>query len=449
MYNNNRRKYFLGATSAGITLASMLLAYSAVYSQASPVAAAEQAPETLALARVRYDEAIDSALYDEAADAAKLYIGGLLSDPNYERLEWGHALQRLGHAQHLSGDYDAAIEQYTLSIEVIESETNRLDPLLIDPLLGLSRTLENSGNSQLAIESYERLLHVQKVNLGLHTLELSEGLNELSEVYFRMGNSERANILQHSYVSVYHSNYPGDNLQNLPALYSRADMLYKTGHLIDAQLSYRRIIWMIERADGLQSLYLLPAIFRLSEILQNNVIKDGVNGPVVARRYLRRAAYIAEKRDDATNLDRADSYIAMGDHLSIRTGDRRSAMRSYRSAWQQLNADDSLVDERHARFGSPTLLNDLPQYATPEMRRLITKSHIENDTAFGQLIVRYDVDPNGRTLNIDLIEDDPTGFWNSIVVDHVAQFIFRPAFKDGEPAEFSNRLYEITYSLED
>jgi len=449
MHNNNRRQHFLHATSTGIALATMLLAYSAVYSQASPPAAAELAPQALALARERYDQAIDSALYDEAADAAKLYIGELLRDPNHERLEWGYALQRLGHAQHLSGKYDAAIENYMLSIEVIESETNRLDALLINPLRELSRTLENSGNHQLAIESYERLLHLQQVNHGLYTLELGETLNKLSEVYFRLGNNQRANALQQSYVSVYNKNYPGDNLQQLPALYSRADMQYKTDHLVDAQLSYRRIIWMIERVDGTQSLYLLPAIFRLSELLQNNIIKDGINGPIVARRYLRRAAYIAEKRDDATNLDRADSYIAMGDYLSVRTGDRRAAMQNYRSAWQELNADDSLVDERHARFGRPSLLNDLPQYSTPAMRRLMTKSHIENGTAFGRLIVRYDVNSDGRTLNIELIEGDPSGVWDPIVVDHVDGFIFRPAFKDGEPAEFSNRLYEIKYSLED
>ncbi|MCH8135771.1 MAG: hypothetical protein IIB77_07320 [Proteobacteria bacterium] len=255
--------------------------------------------------------------------------------------------------------------------------------------------------------------------------------------------------MQQSYMSVYNRNYPGDDLQKLPALYSRADMQYKTGHLIDAQLSYRRIIWMIERTDGSQSLYLLPAIYRLSELLRNNSIKDGIYGPQVARRYLRRAVYIAEKRDDATNLERADAYIAMGDNLILQAGDRRSAMRSYQSAWEQLNADDLLIDERHARFGRPTLINDFPQYATPAMRSLMLLSHLQTDEAFGRLIVRYDVDSNGRTLNIELIEGDPTGILDPIVIDHVDRFIFRPAFKDGEPAGFSNRLYEIKYSLED
>jgi len=449
MHKNNTRKYFSRATSAGIALATMLLTYSAVNSQTKPPAAAEPAPETMALARGRYDQAIDNALYDEAANAAKLYIGELLRDPNHERLEWGHALNRLGRAQHLSGEYDAAVENYMLSIEVIESETNRLDPLLIDPLLGLSRTLKDAENHTAAVTAYKRLLHVQQVNHGLHTLELGESLNDLSEIYFRLGDNQRANALQQSYMSVYNSNYPGDDLQKLPALYSRADMQYKTGHMIDAQLSYRRIISMIERADGTQSLYLLPAIYRLSELLQNNRIKDGIDGSLVARRYLRRAVYIAEKSDGASNLERADSYIALGDYLSLRTGNRRAVMRYYYSAWQELVADDSLIEERHARFGSPTLLNDLPPFATPAMRSLILLSHIQTEDAFGRLIVRYDVDSNGRPLNIELIEGDPTGVWDPIVVDHVDRFIFRPAFKDGEPAEFSNRLYEIKYSLED
>ena len=449
MHNNNRRQQFLRATSAGISLATMLLAYTAVFSQASPPAAAEANPEALSLARMRYDEAIDSALYVEAADAAKLYIGELLSDPNHERLEWGHALDRLGHAQHLSGDYNAAIENYLLSVEVIESETNRLDPLLIDPLRGLSRTLKDAENHKMAVTAYKRLLHVQQVNHGLHTLELGESLNDLSEIYFRLGDNQRANALQQSYVSVYNSNYPGDNLQKLPALYSRADMQYKTGHMIDAQLSYRRIITMIERADGTQSLYLLPAIYRLSELLNNNRIKDGIDGSDVARRYLRRAVYIAEKSDGASNLERADSYIALGDYLSLRTGNRRAAMRYYYSAWQELVADDTFIEERHARFGNPTLINDLPPFATPAMRSLMLLSHLQTDDVFGRLIVRYDVDSNGRTFNIELIEGDPTGTWDHIVVDHVDRFIFRPAFKDDEPAEFSNRLYEIKYTLED
>jgi hypothetical protein len=448
MQNDNPGQESMRGATAGFAVL-LLLAGAIAQGQIGPPASGANtvsSQESLTLARTRYDQAIRAELHNEAADASKLYINALLQDPNHDPKEWGLALGRLGEAQRYAGEFDAAIENYNLAVDVIESETNRLDPLLIEPLLGLSRTLEDSGNYRVAIASYQRLLHVQQVNQGLHSLEQGKALNELSEVYFRLGNFQRANALQHSYVSIYNNNFPGDNLLQLPALYSRADMQYKTGHMIDAQLSYRRIIAMIERADGRQSLYLLPAIYRINDLLQNNRIKDGIDGSYVARRYLRRAVYIAEKRDGASNLERADSRIAMGDYLSVRTDDRRAALRNYVVAWQQLNVDDTLSEECDARFGKPTLLNDLPAHTTPAMRRLMMLSQTALDDLPGRLAVRYDVDAEGRTRNIELIEGDPLGYWDSIVVDHVDGFIFRPAVIAGEPVESVNRLYEVRYS---
>jgi len=451
MQNNNPGQQFLQATKAGLAFFLLLTCAIAQGQVGPPPAGATTAAsqESLTLARARYDQAIEGELYNEAADASKLYISALLRDPDHDRKDWALALGRLADAQHHAGDYDAAIENYVLAIEVIESATNRLDPLLIEPMLGLSRILTDSGNYRVAVTSYKRLLHVLQVNQGLHTLEQGQAVNELSEVYFRLGDYQRANALQHSYVSIYNSNFPGDNLQQLPALYSRADMQYKTGHMIDAQLSYRRIISMIERTDGRQSLYLLPAIYRISDLLQHNRIKDGIDGSYVARRYLRRAVYIAEKRDGASNLERADSRIAMGDYLSLQTGDRRAAMRNYVSAWQQLNVDDTLAEECDARFGLPTLLNELPSHTTPAMRKLLLLSQVDLADLPGRLIVRYDVDTEGRTRNIELIEGDPLGYWDSIIVDHVDGFIFRPALIAGEPVESANRLYEVRYSHQD
>ena len=414
-----------------------------------PAATTGSSQDSLTLALARYDQAIEGELFNEAADASKLYISALLQEPDFDRKEWGMALARLGQAQHYAGEFDAAIENYVLAVEVIESETNRLDPLLIEPLHGLGRALERSGDYRVAVTSYKRLLHVQQVNLGLYTLEQGQALSELSEVYFRLGDYQRANASQQSYASIHISNYPGDNLQQLPALYSRADMQYKTGHLIDAQLSYRRIISMIERADGSQSLYLLPAIYRLADLLQNNRIKDGIEGSYVARRFLRRAVYIAEHHDGASNLERADALIAMGDYLNLRTGDRRAATRKYVAAWQQLSADDSLGEESDARFGSPIQLNDPPSTTTPAMRQLLESSQTNLDDRSARLTVRYDIDAEGHTRNIELIEGDTTGYWDSIIVDHVDRFVFRPAFIDGKPAEISDRLYEIRYSLQD
>ncbi len=438
---------------AGLSL-GLLMVWTIIWANAQaqlgpPVPDEISNQEQLRLAREKYDQAIEGELYNEAADATKLYIGALLRDPEHDPLEWGRALNRLGHAQRRAGEVDASIENYLLSIDVIQQESDRLNEELIEPLHGLGNSLSDIGEFRAAVDVYKRLQHVQQVNHGLYTLDQAEAINELSEIHLRMGENDRANALQQAYVSIYAQNYPGKDLRQLPALYSRADMYYKTSRMIDAQTSYRRIISMIEHSDTSQSLHLLPAIYRFSDLLQNNKIVDGDDGAYKARRFLRRAVYIAENHEDASNLDRADAHIAMGDHYRLHTADRRLAMRSYVSAIQQLSADDSLREALEARFGKPTHINDQPANTTAAMRQLTMMSLTGGADLQGKLLVRYDVAADGRSYNVELLENDPTGYWDSIIVDHVGRFIFRPAFVDGEAVEIRDLTYEIQYSLRD
>ena len=405
--------------------------------------------EALALSLVQYQQAIAGELYNEAADAGKVYISTLLKDPNHDRNEWSHALSRLGHAQHQSGQIDAAIENYALAVEVIESESDRLDNRLAYPLHGLSRALVDAGDYRAAIPFYKRLLHIQQVNNGLHTLEQAQSVSELSEIYYRLGDFQRANALQHSYVSIYTQNFPGDDIRKLPALYSQANMYARTYRLIDSQKSYHRLIAMIEREDGAKSLYLLSAIYQFADLLQNNHINDGDDGIYRARRFLRRAVYIAENHEDATNLDRADAYIAMGDYLSLETFDKRAAMRQYVAAWEQLSADPALAVERELRFGNPTVLNAMPPHSATSMRKLLMLSIVNDNELVGRLAVQYSIGPDGRTRDLQVLEGDPTGYWDPVVINHIDRLIFRPGIVDGEPSEYANNVYEIRYSIRD
>jgi hypothetical protein len=454
MHKNNHVVALENSFQLGLVLLTLLAAASSLAQVGPPPAddvTTEEASnaETLRRAAEIYDQAIEGELYNEAADATKLYIGALLRDPEHDPLEWGRALERLGNAQRRTGEVDASIENYLLSIDVIQRESDRLNEELITPLHGLGRSLSDIGEFRAAVDVYIRMQHVQQVNHGLYTLDQAEAINELSEIHLRMGENDRANALQQAYVSIYAQNYPGKDLRQLPALYSQADMYYKTDRLIDSQTSYRRIISLIERSDTSQSLHLLPAIYRISDLLQNNIIVDGDDGAYKARRFLRRAVYIAEHHEDASNLDRADAHIAMGDHYSLHTADRRLAMRSYVSAIQQLSADDNLQEALEARFGKPTHINYQPANTTTAMRQLTMMSQTGGADLQGKLLVRYDVAADGRAYNVRMVESDPTGYWDSIIVDHVDRFIFRPAFVEGEAVEIRDLTYEIQYSLLD
>ena len=100
------------------------------------VASAQESAPSLTELDIQYQQSLDAGLYGEAADTQKRYIGTLLSDPRYDRVEWGRALDRLADAQLLDDDHRSASENFELAVEVLENETNRLDGVLIEPLIG-------------------------------------------------------------------------------------------------------------------------------------------------------------------------------------------------------------------------------------------------------------------------------------------------------------------------
>ena len=91
MQKNNPGRQSFHATLTRFAFV-MLLAFANVQGQAGPpVAAAHADQESLAYALARYEQAIEGGLYNEAADASKLYINALLQDPDFDRKEWASA----------------------------------------------------------------------------------------------------------------------------------------------------------------------------------------------------------------------------------------------------------------------------------------------------------------------------------------------------------------------
>ena len=178
---------------------------------------------------------------------------------------------------------------------------------------------------------------------------------------------------------------------------------------------------------------------------------DGINGGYAARRFLRRAIHIAEKNDSATELDRANAYIAYGDYLSVHAGDSINAMRYYRRAWDELSAAPEYANERDARFAKPLLLNPVPGDTAPVMVKVLRLSAQDDDDGADRtrLAVSFDIDARGATRNITIVEGDPTGYMDPILTRHVELFVFRPGFIDSEPAKFENQLYVVEYTVPD
>jgi len=401
------------------------------------------------LAWRNFDRLFAEEQYQEAADSTKLLISSLLRNPDYDRLKYAEALTQLATAQQGREAFESARQNFLLAIDVIENEGDRLNSSLIAPLLGLSQNYVSTGQYQDGVKSYKRTLHTYQVNTGLYGEGNEEIIAELSEVYFMLGQFSEANAMQDAYVVMVNRAHPGIDLAQLPSLYSRAAMLSRTGAHLRALRSYRRIISLIEKAEGGLSLNLIPALTAISKLLADHDIVDGEDGFDKAWRYLRRAVHIAENSEDAIPIIKADAHIMLGDFLSARSPNRNSMLRSYRYAWDELSKDEQYHERREKMFARPLLLNHIPAGSSPAMIKLLENAADPNTTKNGVMVVRYDINEFGRPVNIRMVESVPAKHHDYIVMNHVQHFAFRPQLIDGEPVISRDMSFDIHFSYQD
>ncbi|MBT8094570.1 MAG: hypothetical protein KJP08_07165 [Gammaproteobacteria bacterium] len=412
-------------------------------------AAAIEGTGTLAGAAAEYELLLEDGQFLEAADVIKRLITSLLRDPTHDRMVYGHLLTELASAQLHGGTPEAALQNYQLAVDTIEDARDRLHDGLIEPLLGLSRSYAATGRYIEAIRSYRRTLHVHEVNAGLHGEDKGELIDELSESYFALGKFDEANAMQDWYVNLVERHHPGADLERLDSLYSRADMLARTGQNYNSAGAYRRIIALIEKADGPYSLELVPALGAISDLLANNRIMDGEDGGEKAMRYLRRAVAISERSAAASIPIKADTQILMGDFLSQQTPNRDAVVRYYQRGWDLLSTDEQYHELRDSLFSRPLHLNEIPPASPSAMLKLLEKAADPGAATNGHIVVRYDVDAGGRPDNIRVVESVPAGLHDYMVVNHVRRFAFRPRFADGRPARTPNQAFELHYSWDE
>lgn len=430
--------YFRGAVLA-LTLAAATSALS------EPSAAGADAMQAL---NERYDHAMQTGSYDEAANAAAGYISTLLNQSDYDRRDWADGLVRLGHAQRSGTDFDSAIQNYEQAIRILQTETDRLDISLVEPMLGASEAMIGQERYADASGMLEDVLHLQQVNQGLHDLSQAEPLQLLSDVYLALGDVDRALARQRAHSGLYDRNFPGDDVRKLNAFLAEAGLLDNLGMRVDSHTVYRRTINMVERAEGHRAPELVPALMLIAELLASHQIMDGYDGRDLWRRYLQKAVWIADTSESLTTIERADAYIAAGDLMSKHTVDRDGAHRHYGDGWQVLAADPALESALRERFEEPLLLQEMPRSTAPDMRNLFLRASTRETSPGSRIVVRFDVNEDGDAENIEVIEGDPTGYWSELVVDHVEKFVFRPRMVDGETVRHEDMYWDISYIVD-
>lgn len=388
-----------------------------------------------------FRELIAEKNFDAADASAKRVVSMAIRLHGSESLETSKALSNLGLVQHSNKQFDAAIQNFTSAIEILEVVENRLAGELVNPLRGLGAAQLGSGRPDLAVRTFGRATHITHVNEGPHNIGQVEILESLAEASVRMGDLEAArDVLDRIHIlNVKH--FEDDALGLLPSLMRRATWQHRAGYYGDERATYRRAIRIIETSsDKADPRLVLPLVALGESYYYYEPAVDGVSGTSGSsgETYLKRAVRIAEETEDFPWLDKATTQLALADYYAYHDSHNR-ARKTYLEVWGDLSADQDRIEMRRELMEQPIPMreNSLPLFVGGN-------AQTSSDGLYnGTIRVEYTVSSRGRVRDIRT-SAFPVEFedMQRMVHREIRQRFFRPMMVDGVPTESQPLVFE-------
>ena len=389
-----------------------------------------------------FRELVEEGNFDAADASAKRVVEMAIRIHGPQSVETSKALSNLALVQYNNKQYDAAIQNFTSSIEILEVVEDRLNEQLVNPLKGLGAAQLNSGRPDLATETFGRAAHITHVNEGPHNIEQIEILESLAEANVRLGEVESARDILDRIHALNVRHFEDDALGLLPSLMRRAEWQHRAGYYNDERATYRRTIRIIETSAGKEDPRLVTPLVKLGETYYyySPVATDTLGGSAGAsgEAYFKRAVRIAEEIEDFPWLELATTKLALADHYAYFDGQSR-ARKLYQEVWDELSVDEDRLEVRRDLLEQPIALltQPLPLYAGNSSEAASGEAMLQ-----GTIRVDYSISARGRVKNIRT-EADPAEFTDMQRMVHreVRGRFFRPPMVDGIPTDAENQVF--------
>jgi len=398
----------------------------------------------------RFIALLEEQNYDAADIAAKRVIEMSIKVYGPQSHETAKALINLAVVQNANQQYEAAIQNFTSSIEIIEVLGDRLNSELVNPLKGLGTAQLGAGRPDLAAKSYARATHITHVNQGPHNIEQVEILESLAEANVRLGDVEAARDVLDRIHMLNVRHFSDDALGLLPSLMRRASWQHRAGYYNDERATYRRAIRIIEDAAGKDDARLVDPLIKLGKSFyyfeplggSSPQYFSGASGET----YLKRASRIAERADDFPWLELATTKLALADFYVYSESYSR-AKNLYEEVWEDLSTDEERLGIRGELMGQPQPIwtEALPAStngATGPNRR-------DGEIQTGVVTVNFDVTTRGRPRVLESrVEPPQFTDMERVVEREIRRRIYRPAIVDGDITESEPQVFthEFQYS---
>ena len=396
----------------------------------------------------RYRRMLSEGTLDEADVAAKRIVEMAIQIYGPRSSETASALNNLAIVQHSSEQYDAAIQNFQSSVEILEGVDNNLAPSLVNPLKGLGAAQLANGRPDRANRTFNRAAHITQVNEGPHNIGQVEILESIAETFLRMGDIKSARRILDRIHILNVRFYEKDPMGLIPSLMNRASWQHRAGYYADERASYRRAIRIIEAAGDKNDPMLIEPLRRLGNSFYYIDVSASPGSPqgitATGELYFKRAVRIAEKNDDLDWQELIDSQLALADFYIYSDAANR-AHRIYREVWQFLDGDADKLKFRNDAFAAPLPIraDALPGFAGGGATENTDKADIKT----GTIVVEYSVTQRGRVRNLRT-EALPPVFTDMQRMVHreIRGRAFRPAIVDGEAVQADGLVFEHEFS---
>jgi len=395
-----------------------------------------------------YREALSNKNYIEADTLAKRVVELSIELNGLDSHDSAKAITNLGIAQHNNGDYEAALLNFTASINIVERIDDRLSSALINPLQGLAATQAATGRPDLATQSYRRAVHVSHVNDGPHNAEQIDTLESMAELQISMGRIKDASNIQQNIYSIQSRNIDPTSLDIIPAMRKRAEWQHRLQFYNSERATWRQLIQVLEKHHGKKSLELIEPLKSLgrSYLFVSPAEHDFQTDVSTAsgETFLRRANRIADENPDSNWKIVEDTLLSLGDYY-ILSGRPNRAANVYLEAWNVLSEgeESDRLNIRKDHLEEPHILQRVYPARYYNSAREDDGRPPPSSFETGTIVFGYSIAPSGRIDNLVHLETQPAEIndFAQPVARSLRRLIYRPRIEDGKPVSTHENVY--------
>jgi TonB family protein len=324
----------------------------------------------------------------------------------------------LADAQRRARQHDAAEKNYLTAIEIYRSIDGPFSPLVIPPLTALGDNYQESGDYLKAVSAYGEARTVSRRSYGLLNEAQIPFLDRSAQALLELNQPIEADEQQLEALRIIERNHPPESDDALEGIYKYAAWLRENSRFQEERDQYARALRTIRDFYGKDDVRQVKPLLGIGNSFRNQRIPEGQGSGA-----LRDALSLLLAQQDPDELAVAEVLRDLGDwEVAFSKVDYDGA--EYRRAWQLLGEVPSGDRIREQWFTGPNFV----------LREPISLRGLSQDPTApsGHVLVKFDLDKAGRSINAAVVESDPPGLKDEAVLRHIRRSRFRPQMRDGE-----------------